>query len=352
MIVLNDLLQLVIDSDASDLHITVGVPPILRIDGQLYPTDMDVLTPMDTRSLIYSILTAEQQKMFEETNELDFSYSLHGFGRFRVNVYKQRGCVAAAFRVIPSKIPAIEDLNLPPKIKDFAKLPKGLVLVTGPTGSGKSTTLASIIDMINQSFRKHIITIEDPIEYLHHHKKSVVNQRELGTDTRSYTDALKYVLRQDPDVILIGEMRDLETIEAALTIAETGHLVFSTLHTNDAVQAINRIIDVFPPHQQQQVRTQLSFVLQGVVAQQLIPMASGKGRVPCCEVLVSNPAVKNLIRENKIHQLYSVMQTSTNLGMQTFEQSLADLYKRGLISLEEAMSRTLHPEELSRMLGV
>ncbi len=350
MIVLNDLLTLVIDSEASDLHLTVGVPPVLRIDGELVQTDLEVLTPMDTRSLIYSILTAEQQKIFEETNELDFSYSLHGFGRFRVNVYKQRGCIAAAFRVIPSKIPSIEKLNLPKKILDFSRLPKGMVLVTGPTGSGKSTTLAAIIDLINQNQKKHIVTIEDPIEYLHQHKKSIVNQRELGVDTYSYHNALKHVLRQDPDVILIGEMRDLETIEAALTLAETGHLVFSTLHTTDAVQTINRIIDVFPPHQQQQVRTQLSFVLQGVVAQQLVPMAAGKGRVPACEVLVTTPAVQNLIRENKIHQLYSVMQTSTNIGMQTFEQTLSDLFKRGLITLDEAMSRTMHPDELARMI--
>lgn len=351
MFVLNDLLNLVIDNEASDLHLTVGSPPVIRVDGELITTDLDVLTPMDTRSLIYSMLTSEQQKEFEEKLELDLSYSVHGFGRFRVNVYKQRGCIGAAFRVIPSKIPSIDDLYLPKKIEEFARIPKGLVLVTGPTGSGKSTTLAALVNIINNERRCHIVTIEDPIEYLHYHKKSIINQRELGVDTYSFAEALRHVLRQDPDVVLIGEMRDLETVEAALTLAETGHLVFATLHTTDAPQTINRIVDIFPSHQQQQVRTQLSFVLQAVVAQQLVPMASGKGRVPAVELLINNSAVQNLIREEKIHQLYTVMQTSQNTGMRTFEQSLAELYNKGAITYESAMIRTLHPDELKRMIG-
>ncbi|MFW5782006.1 MAG: type IV pilus twitching motility protein PilT [Candidatus Muiribacteriaceae bacterium] len=350
MFVLNDLLNLVIDNEASDLHLTVGAPPIIRVDGELIATDLDILTPMDTRSLIYNMLNADQQKEFEEKRELDLSYSVHGFGRFRVNVYKQRGCIGAAFRVIPSKIPSIDELNLPEKVKTFARLPKGLVLVTGPTGSGKSTSLAAIIDIINMERKCHIITIEDPIEYLHYHKKSIVNQRELGQDTHTFTDALKHVLRQDPDVILIGEMRDLETFESALTLAETGHLVFATLHTTDAAQTINRIIDVFPSYQQQQIRTQLSFVVKAVVAQNLLPVASGKGRVPACEVLINTSACQNLIREHKIHQIYTVMQTSQNTGMQTFEQSLASLYSRGLITMESAMQATMFPDELKRML--
>lgn len=350
MFVLNDLLNLVVENDASDLHLTVGTPPIIRVDGELISTDLDVLTPMDTRSLVYNMLTAEQQKQFEEKLELDISYSVHGFGRFRVNVYKQRGCIGAAFRVIPSKIPGLAELNLPSKIKDFAALPKGLVLVTGPTGSGKSTTLAALTDLVNRTRRCHIITVEDPIEYLHYHKKSIINQRELHVDTYSFGDALKHVLRQDPDVIVVGEMRDLETISAALTLAETGHLVFATLHTTDAAQTLNRIIDIFPPYQQQQVRTQLSFVLQGVVAQQLLPLASGKGRCPSIEMLGSTPAVSNLIREQKVHQLYTVMQTSQHLGMMTFEQSLRDLYLRGDITLSEALAHTLNPDELKRMI--
>ncbi|PKK91763.1 MAG: type IV pili twitching motility protein PilT [Candidatus Wallbacteria bacterium HGW-Wallbacteria-1] len=350
MFVLNDLLNLVVDNEASDLHITVGTPPVIRVDGDLVSTDLDVLTPMDTRSLIYNMLTAEQQKQFEELLELDISYSVHGFGRFRVNIYKQRGCLGAAFRVIPSKIPALNELGLPQKIKDFSRLPKGLVLITGPTGSGKSTTLAALTDQVNREQRNHIITVEDPIEYLHYHKKSIVNQRELHVDTYSFGEALKRILRQDPDVVLIGEMRDLETVSAALTLAETGHLVYGTLHTTDCAQTINRIIDIFPPFQQQQIRTQLSFVLQGVVAQQLLPLASGKGRAPAIEIMLQTPAVQNLVREQKIHQLYTVMQTSTNIGMQTFEQSLKDLYMRGDISLSEAMSRTLFPEELQRMI--
>lgn len=350
MFVLNDLLNLVVDNDASDLHLTVGCPPILRVDGELIATDLDVLTPMDTRSLIYNMLTAEQQKSFERDLELDISYSVHGFGRFRVNVYKQRGCIAAAFRVIPSKIPTIEELRIDPHVAEFAKYHKGLVLVTGPTGSGKSTTLAAIIDLINESRRCHIITIEDPIEYLHYHKKSVVNQRELHVDTLSFHAALKHVLREDPDVILVGELRDFETIEMALTLAETGHLVFGTLHTTDAAQTINRMVDAFPPHQQNQARTQISFVLRAVVAQQLLAQASGKGRVVCEEIMIVNPAVQNIVREAKIQQLYTVMQTGQNLGMKTFEQSLKDLYARGEVTYQEAMTHTMRPDELGRML--
>ncbi|MCK9224367.1 MAG: type IV pilus twitching motility protein PilT [Candidatus Muirbacterium halophilum] len=350
MFVLNDLLNLVIDNEASDLHLTVGASPIIRVDGELIATDLDILTPMDTRSLIYNMLNADQQKEFEEKKELDLSYSVHGFGRFRVNVYKQRGCIGAAFRVIPSKIPSIEELSLPDKVKEFAKLAKGLVLVTGPTGSGKSTSLAAVIDIINRTRKCHILTIEDPIEYLHYHKKSIINQRELGQDTTSFKGALKHVLRQDPDVILIGEMRDLETFESALTLAETGHLVFATLHTTDAAQTINRIIDVFPSYQQQQIRTQLSFVIQAVVAQNLLPLASGKGRIPACEVLINNSAVQNLIRESKVHQIYTVMQTSQNQGMQTFEQSLATLYHKGLVTMDNALNATMYPDELKRML--
>lgn len=350
MFVLNDLLNLVIENEASDLHITVGTPPVIRVDGELIQTDLDVLTPMDTRSLIYNMLTAEQQKEFEDKLELDLSYSVHGFGRFRVNVYKQRGCIGAAFRVIPTKIPTLEELRLPPRLRDFTKWNKGLVLVTGPTGSGKSTSLAALVNIINEEQRCHIITVEDPIEYLHYHKKSVVNQRELHIDTTSFAEALRHVLRQDPDVILVGEMRDLETVEAALTMAETGHLVFGTLHTTDAAQTINRIIDIFEPHQQPQIRSQLSFSLRAVVAQQLLPIASGKGRVVCNEILVSNPAVANCIREGKISGLYTVMQTSQGEGMLTFEQCLRDLYMRGDITLEEALMHTMHPKELERML--
>lgn len=350
MFVLNDLLNLVIENGASDLHITVGSPPVIRVDGELVQTDLDVLTPMDTRSLIYNMLTAEQQKEFEEKLELDISYSVHGFGRFRVNVYKQRGCIGSAFRVIPTRIPTLEELRLPGKLREFTKLNKGLVLVTGPTGSGKSTTLASIINIINEEQRCHIVTIEDPIEYLHYHKKAVVNQRELHIDTHTFTEALRHVLRQDPDVVLVGEMRDLETVGTALTLSETGHLVFGTLHTTDAAQTINRIIDIFPPHQQGQIRSQLSFSLRAVVAQMLMPTASGKGRVCATEILLGNPAVANCIREQKISSIYTIMQTSQNEGMMTFEQSLRDLYMRGDITLEEALIHTMHPKELERML--
>ncbi len=350
MFVLNDLLNLVTDCDASDLHLTVGTPPMLRVDGELLATDLDVLTPMDTRSLVYNMLTADQQRSFERDRELDMSYSIHGFGRFRVNVYRQRCAVAAAFRLIPSIIPSIDELGLSPVVKEFAKLTRGLVLVTGPTGSGKSTTLAALVDLINETRRCHIMTIEDPIEYVHGHKKSMVNQREVHVDTHSFAAALKHVLREDPDVILVGEMRDFETMETALTLAETGHLVLGTLHTTDAAQAINRLVDSFPPHQQEQARTQISFVLRAVVAQQLLQSSTGRGRVVAEEILVATPAVQNIIRENRVQQLYTAMQTGQQLGMTTFEQTLASLYQRGAITYEDAICSTTRPDELSRML--
>jgi len=350
MIKIEELLQLMVERGASDLHLTVGVPPQIRIDEKLVPTEYEVLTPESCRELVYSMLSESRIKRFEQEKELDFSFGLEGLGRFRVNVFMQKGFVAAAIRLIPFKIGTFEELGLPRVVRKLVKLQKGLVLVTGATGSGKSTTLAAMIDAINEERPCHIITIEDPIEYVHPHKKAIVNQREVGADTYSFNNALKYVLREDPDVILIGEMRDLETIKAALTSAETGHLVFATLHTSDAVQTINRIIDVFPSHQQEQVRVQLSFVLQAIIAQQLIPRADGKGRVLAAEVLVATPAVRALIRENKVHQIYSIMQTSAQLGMQTMNQALAVLYQRHLITYEDALSRSLDPEELRRIL--
>jgi twitching motility protein PilT len=335
---------------ASDLHITAGAPPMLRVDGVITPTEYEKLRPDTTQQLIYSILTDEQKEKFEKDNELDVSFGVEGVGRVRMNVYQQRGAVAAALRNIPTTIRSFEELKLPPVAQDIVKLPKGLVLVTGPTGSGKSSTLAAMIDWINTNHQHHIMTIEDPIEYVHTHKSSIVNQREVGTDTHTFATALKYALRQDPDVILIGEMRDLETINAALTIAETGHLVFATLHTVDAIQTINRIIDVFPASQQQQVRAQISFVLQAVLSQQLLPKAYGSGRVIAVEVLIPTAAVRNLIREEKIHQIYSAMQTGTEYGMSTMNQALFELYQKQLVSYNEIFSRTLDPKELQRMV--
>ncbi len=341
-----------IEKGASDLHVTTGSPPQLRIDGGLVPLKMDPLTPVQTKQLCYSILTEEQKVRFEKNNEIDLSFGVKNLARFRCNVFVQRGAVAGAFRAIPFKILSIEELGLPKVVADFASKPRGLVVVTGPTGSGKSTTLAAVIDKINSGTRQHILTIEDPIEYLHPHKRCLVNQRELGIDTFSFKDALKYILRQDPDVVLVGEMRDKETVEAALTIAETGHMVFSTLHTNSAAQTINRIIDVFPPHQQNQVRAQLSFVLEGIVTQNLLPKAGNPGRVVACEVMVPNSAIRNLIRENKIHQLYSQMQTGQGKhGMITFNQSLYSLLARRLISVDEAFGRSPDPEELRSMIA-
>jgi len=347
-----ELLQLTIKEKASDLLIAAGVPPMIRVDGQLSRTKYGVMTPDECRRVIYSVLTEQQKGRFEGERELDFSLSVAGLARFRLNIHLQRGSVAAAIRSIPHQIPSIESLGLPRVVLDMARKPRGLVLVTGPTGSGKSTTLAALIDLINTEQANHIITVEDPIEYLHQHKKCVVEQREVEADTVSFATALKYVLRQDPDVILIGEMRDLETIASAITAAETGHLVFATLHTTDAAQTVDRIIDVFPPHQQQQIRLQLSVVLEGVLAQQLLAKASGRGRCMACEVLIGTPAVQSLIREGKTHQLYATMETSSKYGMQTLDRSLLNLYKRGLISYDVALNKARKKEELSRVMSM
>jgi twitching motility protein PilT len=351
MATIYDLLKVMIEKGASDLHITTGSPPRLRVDGKLIPLDHPPLTPVETKSLCYSILTDAQKHKFEENNELDLSFGVKGLSRFRGNVFMQRGAVAGAFRTIPFEIRTFQDLGLPEIVNDLVKRPRGLILVTGPTGSGKSTTLAAMVDRINSERYDHIITVEDPIEYLHGHKKCLINQREVNADTSSFKAALRYVLRQDPDVVLIGEMRDLETIEAALTVSETGHLTLATLHTNSAVQTINRIIDVFPPHQQEQIRVQLSFVLEGILSQQLIAKKSGKGRALAIELLVPNPAIRNLIREDKIHQIYSSMQTGqSRYGMQTMNQSLVELYTKGHISYEDAVGRSPVPEEIITML--
>jgi twitching motility protein PilT len=348
---LHQLLKAMVEKGASDLHITTGSPPQLRIDGKLVPLKTAPLTPVETKQLCYSILTDAQKHKFEEESELDLSFGVKGLSRFRANVFMQRGAVSGAFRTIPFKILTFAELGLPAVVSELANKPRGLILVTGPTGSGKSTTLASIIDKINTERHEHILTIEDPIEYLHPHKNCVVNQREVGADTNSFKKALKYVLRQDPDVVLIGEMRDLETIEAALTISETGHLAFGTLHTNSCVQTMNRIIDVFPPYQQPQVRAQLSFVLEGVMSQTLMPKAGGPGRVLAIEVMVPNPAIRNLIREDKIHQIYSSMQVGqAKYGMQTLNQCLAALFQKRAITLDDAMGRSSDPDELKQML--
>lgn len=348
---LHQLLKVMIDRGASDLHITAGTAPQLRLDGHLAPLRTNALSPIETKQLCYSVLTEEQKIKFEKNNELDLSFGVKGLSRFRANIYQQRGAVAGAFRAIPFQIRALNELAVPSVLSDLCQLPRGLVLVTGPTGSGKSTTLAAMIDKINSETRQHIMTIEDPIEFLHPNKQCVVNQREVGSDTNSFPTALKYVLRQDPDVVLIGEMRDLETIEAALTISETGHLVFATLHTNSAVQSINRVIDVFPAHQQSQIRAQLSFVLQGVISQILLPRSDGPGRALACEIMIPNPAIRNLIREDKVHQIYSTMQTGQGQsGMQTLNQSLYQLYTKGLIALEEALGRSSDHAELRSMI--
>lgn len=348
---LHQLLQSMVEKGASDLHLTTGVPPKVRLNGDLASLDHLPLNASDTKQLIYSVLTDAQKHRFEEENELDFSFGLKGLSRFRGNAYIQRGAVAGAIRTIPYKINTFEELGLPPIVNELVKKPRGLVLVTGPTGSGKSTTLASMIDRINSERQGHIVTIEDPIEFLHPHKKCIVNQREVSSDTASFKTALKYILRQDPDVVLIGEMRDLETIEAALTIAETGHLTFGTLHTNSAAQTINRIIDVFPPYQQSQVRAQFSLVLEGVLSQQLIPKKNGQGRTMALEVMVPTAAIRNLIREDKIHQIYSAMQTGQGKnGMQTMNQGLCELFNKGKISMDEAMGRSSHVDELMSMI--
>ncbi|MCL6106732.1 MAG: type IV pilus twitching motility protein PilT [Actinobacteria bacterium] len=345
-----DVLVEVLERKASDLHVTVGSPPVIRVAGKLMRLDYPRLTSNDTRDLIYSILSQEQRQKIESDWEIDFSYSVPGRARFRVNAYFQRNSLGAAFRLIPANIINVEDLLLPPILHQMAAKPRGFVLITGPTGCGKSTTLAALIDEINQTREEHIMTIEDPIEFLHRHQKSIVNQREVGTDTVSFNRALKSVLRQDPDVILIGEMRDTETMQTALTAAETGHLVFATLHTQDAPQTIDRIIDVFPPHQQSQIRVQLAATLMGVCTQQLLPTVDGLSRVPACEVLVPTPAVRNLIREAKTHQIYSVLQTGSRFGMQTMDTALADLVKRGKVTKELALKRSSNPEDLERLL--
>lgn len=348
---LSDLLAIVSGSEGSDLHITVGLPPVARIHGVLTPVGVETLTGPATKELLYSILTQDQRELLERRRELDFAYSVPGVARYRVNAYHQRGSVSAAFRLIPDRIRTFRELGLPNVLEDLAMKPRGIVLITGPTGSGKSTTLAAMIDHVNANRKMHIMTVEDPIEYLHQHKRSMVNQREVGSDTLSFADALKYVLRQDPDVILIGEMRDLETISAALTAAETGHLVIATLHTQGASQTIDRVVDVFPPHQQQQVRIQLSGCLQGIVSQQLLPAADGGGRVVAVETLVASSAVRNLIREAKTHQLDTVMQTGSGQGMVTMDLSLAELYRRGCITLEMATQHAMDPAVLKQHVG-
>ncbi|RKY16726.1 MAG: type IV pili twitching motility protein PilT [Planctomycetota bacterium] len=348
---MEELLQELVERDGSDLHIVAGSPPRIRVDGRLINVGSEPLDADDTQRLIYGILDNEQIARFERDLELDLSFGISGLGRFRTNVYMQRGTVAAALRRVPWDIWTLEKLGLPVKLlKDLCHKPKGLVLVTGATGSGKSTTLATMLDYINQIRQGHIVTIEDPIEFVHRHKGCVVSQREIGSDTRSFHAALRSVLRQDPDVILIGEMRDKETIETALTLAETGHLTLATLHTSDCVQTINRIIDVFPDHQQQQVRTQLSFVLQAIICQQLMPRASGRGQVLAAEILVATGAVRSLIRDDKIHQIYSVMQTSGRLGMRTMNQALAELVRARKITEEEAFARSTDYEEMRRLL--
>jgi twitching motility protein PilT len=349
---LRSLLQEVIQKGASDLHITVGEIPKLRIDGDLMDSAVKrVLTPKDTLNLAYSILTEAQKKRFETDDELDFSFGVQNLSRFRGNCYKQRGCVALAIRQIPYEIKSVTELGLPPMVTRFAEKPRGLILVTGPTGSGKSTTLAALVDKINRERKGHIITVEDPIEFIHRHQNCMVNQREVGADTKSFAAGLKYALRQDPDVILIGEMRDLETISAALTIAETGHLVLATLHTNSAAESINRIIDAFPAHQQAQIRAQLAFVLEGVVTQSLLPKARGRGRVAAAEVMVCTPAIRAVIRDEKVHQIYSLLQAGKKHGMQTMNDSLQMLYLRGEVTLEDAIKRSSDPAELLKAVG-
>jgi twitching motility protein PilT len=346
-----DVLLEVIEREASDLHLTAGAEPMVRVHGKLTPLDYPKMTPQLTREVVYSILTNDQRQRLENDWQIDFAYSIPRKGRFRVNAYFQRNSIGAAFRLIPSEMPALSSLGLPPVLEEFTKKPRGFVLVTGPTGSGKSTSLAAMLDVINETRQEHIMTIEDPIEFLHTHKRCVVNQRELGGDAKSFALALKAALRQDPDVILVGEMRDRETISTALTAAETGHLVFATLHTQDTAQTVDRIIDVFPPEQQSQVRVQLSVSLQGIVTQQLLPRADGNGRVVGAEVLVPTPGVRNLIREGKTHQLYSALQTGGQFGMQTMDTSLAQLVRESKITRELAESRSSAPEELRRLMG-
>ncbi len=349
MVTLRELLDIMVKKNASDLHLTVGSPPQLRIDGRLAKTEFDLLTAQDTKKLAYSIMSEKQRQKFEESSELDLSFGIEQLSRFRCNVFMQRGNVAVALRQIPFRIPGFEELGIPKAVVELANLPRGLVLVTGPTGSGKSTTLAALINKINQERHCHILTVEDPIEYLHRHNSSLINQREVYSDTSSFASALKYALREDPDVVLIGEMRDLETMEAALNISETGHLAFATLHTNSCAESINRIIDVFPTSQQEQVRVTVSFVLQAVVSQQLIPKMGG-GRVLALEIMICTPAIRALIRDDKIHQIYSLMQAGQKYGMTTMNQSLAELYLRHRITLGDAVGRSSNPQELNELL--
>src|SRR5947209_2682132 len=352
MATLPELLQTLVENNGSDLHITTDTPPQIRIHGHLKPLDLPSLGPAETKNLAYSVLTDAQKKRFEEALELDFSFGIRGIARFRCNVFNQRGAVAAVYRVIPEQIKGFNDLGLPQVLANLAERPRGLVLLTGPTGSGKSTTLAAMIDKINTERNEHILTIEDPIEFVHAHKGCIVNQREVHQDTSGFAMALRAALREDPDIVLIGELRDLETIESALRIAETGHLTFATLHTNSAAQTINRIIDVFPAHQQGQIRTQLSHVLEGILRQALLARSDGKGRVVSLEIMVPNPAIRNLIRDDKVHQIYSTMQTGQEkYGMQTFNQSLASLYQKRQISLDTAMSASSNKDELQDMIN-
>jgi twitching motility protein PilT len=349
---LNDLLVMVLDRGASDLHLTTGARPAIRLNGELVQIDeQPILTPPVIQRVMYAALTQRQREKFEENLELDFAYSVPGRARFRVNMYRQRDALGAAFRIIPFEIRKLEDLGVPPSVANFASLPRGFVLVTGPTGSGKSTTLAALIDLANRTRSEHIMTVEDPIEFLHRHQKCIINQREVGEDTWSFQNALKHVLRQDPDIILVGEMRDLETISVALTAAETGHLVFATLHTQDAAQTIDRVIDVFPPHLQQQVRVQLAGSLQGVVCQTLAKTRDGRGRAVATEVLVATPAVRNLIREGKTHQIYSAMQAGAKHGMHTMDQHIADLVMKGTITYEVGLEKCHHVEDFNRLTG-
>ncbi|GIW46049.1 MAG: twitching motility protein PilT [Candidatus Binatia bacterium] len=349
---IQSFLEIVVKSGGTDLHISADCPPMMRVNGELKALPFPPLTANETKTLCYSLLTDSQRHRFEEQSELDFSFGIRGLSRFRGNLFLQKGTVGGAFRLIPYEVRSLAELGLPPVVAELTKLPRGLVLVTGPTGSGKSTTLAAMIDKINRERHEHIVTIEDPIEFVHQHRGCVVNQREVYADTKGFAEALRHVLRQDPDVVLIGEMRDLETVASALNVAETGHLVLSTLHTNSAVQTITRIIDIFPANQQPQVRAQLSLVLQGVISQQLIPRLDGKGRVLAVEVMIPNPAIRNLIREEKIHQIYSQMQVGqARFGMQTMSQSLVDLYQRRLISYEEAIGHATEPDEVRSMLG-
>jgi len=348
---IDELLHIVVDRNASDLHICTHSEPIIREDGALKRLNFELLTANVTQRMMYDILSDDNIQKFESTLELDFSYALPRRARFRVNCYRDRGAVAAAFRLIPQKIPTVQDLNLPPVLERITDKPRGLVLVTGPTGSGKSTSLAAMINFINMGRSVHIITIEDPIEYLHTHKLSVINQRELGMDTKSFSNALRASLREDPDVLLVGEMRDIETIQLAITAAETGHLVFATLHTNNAAESIDRMIDVFPPGQQEQIRIQLANNIQAVISQQLLPRAGAPGRIPAVEVMIASPAIRNLVRENKTHQIPSVIQTSGQHGMIAMDQSLRDLYLRGMVTLEEAMMRAINIEELKKMIN-